>query len=128
MKKRIVVGGKEYEGKRANWLGIKSGRAVFGKVREFTAYDYGIIVLSTADEKFKVFSTVSEGDDVSFFFYDMDGNGDEIHFADKNLDEKWQKLFVYFWEEDGEFLLYADRNVLASGGARAVVGKGWQSI
>lgn len=128
MKKSIIINGKEYQGKRANWLGIKSGRALFQKVREATTYDNGIIVLDTAYENPKFFSTVGEGDDFSFFFYDMDGQGDEIHFADGSLEGKWQKLFLYFWEDDGEFLLYADKNVLASGGARAVVGKGWQNI
>lgn len=128
MKKRVIICGKEYQRKRANWLGIKSGRALFRKVREATIYDNGIILLDTVDENPKFFSTASEGDDLTFFFHDMDGQGDEIHFEDRSLDEKWQKLFLYFWDEDGEFLLYADKDVLVSGGARAVVGKGLHNI
>lgn len=117
-----------YEKRRTMWPGVYPGRAVLNRKKDARFYDSGIIVLAMNDENHMIFSTAETDVSFSFFFYDLDGKGDEIHFGDEETELNWQKVFLYFWDEDDKFLLYADKNLLAAGGCRACIGNETPSI
>jgi hypothetical protein len=118
MSKKIVIDGKEYLRKNLTKLLVASGKAVTISDKEAVAYDSGIVIISMNDGSKMVTSTNSaENTRVIVFYEGNDVREHEILFGDDDLDVNWRDMYVYFFDDEGAYLLLANRDLLNVHGA-----------
>lgn len=117
----IRVGGKEYPKKRTYFLTLEKNVCGFARRREAVRFAGGVIGLKMKDEScLHLCSTMSPMvERLSLLYYDAGNKAqDEIVFEIQDYEDECEQLFIYFFDDEGGLLLYADRSQFQNFGAR----------
>ena len=124
-KKLTQLGDHVFFKKRLSQLALRPGICGFLKHKESVRFSGGIVGIRLHDGSLSVCSTFDDNVSFSLFYGPISSvsqyeKTDQcgIYIENPELENSWKQLFIYFFDEDGCFLFYADRDHLREFGPR----------
>lgn len=116
MSKKIVISGTEYPCKKISRIVVKNKQAALIRNKEMFLFSRGIVVVTCGGELMKYYVS-KEDNEIGILFYDASINNEQrIFFSDEVLNSKWETVFVYLFDEDGVYVLFAKSSVMNTSG------------
>ena len=115
--KKIKINGKKLAAKYVYKICCRQGKAAVIKHKEVMVFDYGLILIKDSSGKIYQISTEEEsGIRCDFFLYDKEDEENQFFCADEMLEDSWQQICMYLFDDDGAFSLFVDRDCISSFG------------
>lgn len=114
MAKKVSIHGKEYARKKLTQFVLRKGNAIAVAHKEAIGFDNGVIVVKMNDGMVRIFNCADdECADVGVILYEGDSiQEQEIIFSDENVCRYWKSLYVYFFDSEGGYLLFANKEIM----------------
>lgn len=115
--KKIRINGKKLAAKYLYKICCRQGRAVIMKHKEIMAFDYGLILIK--DRSGRIYQiTTEEKPDIrcDFLFYDSADEENQFFCTDEMMEDSWQQICIYLFDDEGAFYLFIDRDCISSFG------------
>lgn len=125
--KVIEIKNKQYNVKQVFAFFVSAEKAVYRRKKEFFGFEKGIVCIRKEDGSNHYFQTNSNSEgECMFYVYRAEPGKMDIIFRENVLNEEWTRVFAFFCDEDGAALVYADREILKTVGAKFVTcGEEW---
>lgn len=110
--KKYQIGNQEYAVKKLTRIVAAPFGGALVKHKEKVLYRNAFAIVWHTDGTCEFYTSGRKGENqLSLFYYDIDGTRAEILFPEENSNE-WKKLFVYLFDEHGAFLLYTCKRLM----------------
>lgn len=129
MSKSIQVKGKELPSKKTFIFSLKEGRCAYLRKRECVCFCGGVIGIRCKDKSLKMFSTRIPGTPEINLLLCRDDRKTVV-FQDMEIEEQWDQVFMYFFDDEGALLLCADKYYVSTLGPifNVVPATGWLTL
>lgn len=111
--KKIRIQGKKLAAKYLYKICCRQGKAAVIKHKEVMVFDYGFILIKDSSGTINQISTEEETRVFSdFFLYDKADEKNQFFCTDEKLENSWQQICIYLFDDDGAFYLFVDRDCI----------------
>lgn len=113
MSKTVFIQGKEYPRKRLARVVLGSGKAALIKHKDMALFSHGIAVLKLEGGRTERFQVGQTDEQLDVFFYDTAIENEQIIiFSDEQRNKRWKSIFIYLFDDEGVFLIFASRELM----------------
>lgn len=119
----------EIPSKKTIFLSLQTGRCAYLRKREAVAFCGGVVGIRCRDHSLKLRSTrIPETPTTNLLFCRSDRK--LVLFQDMDLEEQWDQVFAYFFDNEGALLLCADKYYVGALGPifNVVPASGWLAL
>lgn len=119
--KKIYIGEKEYAAKRVIGFSVNEKGGFMIRRKSKVMYSEGLAVVFDGNG-FKSYFYIGEKTEREFqmLYYVPDNACEEIVLLEDSLQDNWDKVFLFFFDDEGAVFLNADRKLIPKYGARCV--------
>lgn len=121
--KKILINNRKIPAKYVYKIFCRQGKAAYVKHKEAVVFDYGVILIKNKAGKIYQISTeeeVSTAEEAAirsdFYVYIKENEENEIFCTNARVEAFWQQICIYFFDDEGAFYLFADRDCMPSFG------------
>lgn len=114
MGRKIQIFGKDYSRKKLTQFALRQGSALAVAQKELIGFDSGVIAVQMQDGMVRVCNSADE-ECANMWVIFYEGNSiseQEIIFSDEYISRNWKNLYIYFFDDEGGYLLFANREMM----------------
>lgn len=113
MGRKILINGIEYPCKKISKIVVNSEKAVLLRDKEMFVFNQGLIVLETNTGTVEKYYAGRKKSKFGVLLYDPGVNKEQrLFLSEESYNKNWKRVFVYLFDEDGAYLLFAERSVM----------------
>lgn len=116
MVKTVRMRKREFPSKKTFLYGLKPKECVLLRKREAVFFCNGVISIRDGNKSVKIFSTRDPSVPVIELLYCKDDKK-TVMFSDENIDENWEQVVAYFFDDEGALFLCAEKYCVSTLGA-----------